>query len=102
MAARNRLNGTPFTCANRNYRTDLSQGHSHGPGNALGSVIPRALYTDPTQSLWVEHVIGRREPGEQIFWLMWYDESGNPLIPLSGVFDRNGLARIASALADAP
>ncbi|GBQ12840.1 hypothetical protein CFR78_10550 [Komagataeibacter rhaeticus] len=77
----------PFTCANARYRTDTGTGHPHGAGQARGSVLPAPLVTraDTGDTLWLEYVAG---PEGRVFWLMWYDASGQPRLTHSAVMDR--------------
>jgi hypothetical protein len=49
-------------------------------------------------SLWLEHVIDKQN-GNEMFWLMWYDPSGKPMIPMSGVFSRNDFEQMVGRLA---
>jgi hypothetical protein len=88
----------PFTCENRRYATDLTEGLSHGPNSeARGSVLEAPLFDFGAASIWLEHVV-ERTTGEKCYWLMWYDADGRPTIPLSGVFGRQDLERAAQAL----
>lgn len=96
MAHKDRLNGQPFTCANKRYQTNVSKGHPHGPGTAKGSVFPQAL-VNTGYSLWLEHVLSTDD--EEAFWLMWYDGQGLPTIPMSGVFGASDIQEITRGLA---
>lgn len=88
----------PFTCENRRYATDLTEGFPHGPNReARGSVLEGPLFDFGDASIWLEHVI-ESATGEKCYWLMWYDAEGRPTIPLSGVFGRPDLERAARAL----
>ena len=96
MAFKHRLNGQAYTCSNSRYHTNTDKGSPHGVGNALGSVFPQAL-VNTGYSLWLEHVLG--PDGEEVFWLMWYDQQGSPTIPLSGIFDGPDIQTISRGLA---
>ncbi len=89
-----------FTNENRRFRTNISKGHPHGPGQPAGSVFAEPLYDDG-HSLWLEHVIERANGGES-YWLMWYDAAGNPIIKVSGVMGRDDLKAIAQKLIEVP
>ena len=98
MAAKDRLNGIAYTCANSRFRTDVRKGRPHGPAGALGSVFDAPLVQTTSHSLWLEFV---EEPGTswEPFWLMWYDASGNPTMPMSSVFDRSQVQEMTARLA---
>lgn len=88
----------PFTCENRRYATDLTEGFSHGPNSdTRGSVLETPLFDFGDASIWLEHVV-ERATGDKCYWLMWYDADGRPTIPLSGVSDRQDLERATQAL----
>ena len=76
-----------YTCENAGFKTDITQGHPHGAGQAQGSVYDDALLWSNGWSLWLEYVVDKRTNG-QVFWLMWYKPGGMPTIPLSGIFSR--------------
>lgn len=102
MAADHRIRAAdgrriPFTCENRRYATDLTEGFSHGSAEARGSVLEAPLFDFGDASIWLEHVV-ERATGEKCYWLMWYDADGRPNIPLSGVFGHEDLERAAQAL----
>ena len=101
MAAHNRLNGTPFTCKNARFWTDTSKGHPHGVGQVGGSLFMQPLA--PGQggnSLWVEHVVDRDNPGAEIFWMMWHSSSGDPTIAGSSVMSLDEIKQMTRNLAD--
>jgi hypothetical protein len=89
----------PFTCENRRYQTNVDKGFEHGPGNPRGSVFDTAVFENDGYSLWLEHVI-EPKTGEEVFWLMWYDPSGNPTIRASGVFNRDDFKQIVGKLTE--
>jgi hypothetical protein len=68
-------------------------GHRHAPfSQSRGSVFECPLVDRDEYSLWFEHVIS--ESGEQLYWLMWYGPDKRPTIPLSGVMDRDDIAKM--------
>ncbi len=89
-----------FTCENARFMTDRSQGHPHGPHTASGSVYPAAILGPPANqwSLWLEHIV-EKQSRIQLFWLMWYDPTGKPMIPMSGVFSRADFEQMVGRLA---
>jgi hypothetical protein len=91
------IGGSPFTCRNKRFQTDVTKGEPHGAGNARGSVFDDALINNGGYSLWLEHVEDHLHGGD-IFWLMWYDQNGAPTIPASGVFDLAELRSMNSRL----
>ena len=97
MAANNRLNGKPYTCANRRFETCVDDGFAHREGTSRGSVFPFPL-VDSEHSLWLEHVIDNEE-NNRVYWLMWYDRAGNPTIPVSSVLSAADVRNMASQLA---
>ncbi len=98
MAFKNRYQGHAYTCANRRFHTDITKGHQHKSGGARGSVFQKPIIEDGSYSLWLEHVVDE-EDGRDVFWLMWYDKSGSPTIPLSGVFEAADIRQMAARLA---
>lgn len=100
MAHKHRLNGQAFTCSNYRFDTKTNAGKPHGAGQASGSVFDTALVTHPGgYSLWLEHVTDK-QGGPDVFWLMWYDQNGDPTIPASGVLDLQQLRDVAKGLID--
>jgi hypothetical protein len=95
-------NGSPlnFTCENGRFKTNLEKGVSHGPSQAMGSVFPTplVLVSHSSYTLWLEHVV-EKETGDECYWLMWYDASGKPTIPMSGIFHKDQLADMTRQLA---
>ena len=87
----------PFTCANRRYQTDISKGVAYGLSPTRGSVFDQPL-VNHGYSLWLEHVV-QIGTGDELYWLMWYDDTGKPTILMSGVFDRDELAHLTGQLA---
>jgi len=88
-----------YTCENRRFRTDIEHGERHGDAPARGSVFRQSLVADAAgSSLWLEHVEDKTT-GERYYWLMWYDTSGMPTIPLSSVLTREDVATMSAGLA---
>jgi hypothetical protein len=48
-------------------------------------------------SLWLEYVI-ELETSKSLYWLMWYDKDGNPIIRQSTVFDKQDLSNFFQAI----
>lgn len=89
-----------FTCINSGYGTNLLKGEPHSPfSETCGSVFPEPLIQHSGNSLWLEHIV-ELKTGTELYWLMWYDEEGKPIIPLSGVFDRTELRTMISRLVE--
>ena len=87
-----------FSCSNTKYCTNLRKGHKHGSRqSARGSVLEVPLVVKDGYSLWLEYV-KERKTGKEYYWLMWYDPSGRPTIPLSGVFAKRELRRMEDIL----
>jgi hypothetical protein len=94
------LNGQrlDYTCANRRFKTNIEAGRRHGSQSAnRGSVFDEPLAESDSCSLWLEHVVDV-ERGEY-YWLMWYDSSGAPTMPMSGILSRNDIANMQRMLA---
>lgn len=105
MSAKDRLNGEPFTCSNRRFYTDTAKGKPHGYNSdgcprAGGSVFDEALLDNGGYSLWLECVWDKDE-GNNVLWLMWYDQHGSPTIPASGVFGLDDMREIGRRLISA-
>ncbi|GEL42841.1 hypothetical protein MEX01_34320 [Methylorubrum extorquens] len=98
MAARHRLNGQAYTCKNYRFWTDTTKGVAHGPGQVDGSVFASPLINSGAYTLWLEHVVDNSEGFNDPLWLMWYDDQGDPTIPLSGVFDKEQLKDVVARL----
>jgi hypothetical protein len=83
-----------FTCQNRRFQTNIHIGYQHGEGTEKGSVFEVPLVNNDGYTLWLEHVeeIATRN---RYYWFMWYDQSGKPMIPMSGVFDKDELVEMA-------
>lgn len=98
--------GIPFSCENNNYCTDIKNKESfrHLPNRTLGSALKDPLFFDDHDtlySLWLEHVINKKDSkNKNVYWLMWYDGKGFPLIPFSGVFSKDDLKKMVGMLAD--
>lgn len=60
------VNGNPFTCENKRFKTNVAKGYAHGQAAAKGSVFPTALISGSGYSLWLEHVVDKEEESE---WL---------------------------------
>ena len=104
MAADHRLTNQSgqridYSCGNRRYRTNLNKGFHHGASQTMGSVFQTPLISHGGYSLFLEHV-EEIDTGEEVYWFMWYDPSGIPTIPLSGIFDKAELAEMERQLAD--
>lgn len=83
-----------FTCENRRFKTDTTQGFEHYAGHGYkGSVTELPLYDDGEYSLWLEHVVDKIN-GNNCYWFMWYNDSGISTIPLSSVMDKNDLSKV--------
>jgi hypothetical protein len=81
----------PWTCSNAKYQTNLAKGHG-------GNVFDSPLIRHGGFSLRLEHVVEKPTGGE-MYWLMWYEPSGIPALPLSAVFDRDDLEQMIGQLA---
>lgn len=92
------ISGMPFTCRNSRFQTDVTKGNAHGLASAMGSVFDVPLINNGANSLWLEYVEDHKY-GDSVFWLMWYDGSGKPTIPLSGVFNLSQLQEMNAQLA---
>lgn len=102
MAADHRLTDTAgnpldYSCGNRRYRTNTAKGFPHGTCSTRGSVLKDPLVSHG-YSLWLEHV-EEIDTGDEVYWLMWYDQHGKPTIPMSGILDRDELAEMSKQLA---
>lgn len=82
-----------FSCENTRYKTDLSK---HVADGRPGSVLPFALYSSGEYSLWLEHVIEKKN-SKHVYWLMWY-KNGIPTIPMSGVLDEAGVLGVVKGM----
>jgi hypothetical protein len=78
------------TCENWGYKTNIDVGRAHGSCDNLGSVFQGPLADRNGYSLWLEHVIDKRDPSEECYWLMWRQD-GKPAIPLSGILTRRDI-----------
>ena len=88
-----------FTCENVRFKTNVAKGQSHGSSAALGSVFSQPLVSYAGGTLWLEHVVDKEDPREPYYWLMHYDSSGMPTIPLSAVINKTDLQHMASLMA---
>jgi hypothetical protein len=91
----------PFTCENTRFMTDTSKSPAGGPGPvAPGSVFAEPLAGIPGKenSLWLERVVEKTDNSAS-YWLMWYNRSGEPLTPVSGVFSKAAVTQMAKRLA---
>jgi len=50
-------------------------------------------------TLWLEHVLDKSAREPPCYWLMWYDASGIPAIPMSSVLSRDDIANMGRLLA---
>lgn len=93
--------GTPldYTCHNAKFETNIAKGEPHGPCPTCGSVFKKGLAAYQGGSLWLEHVREHENPDEPLYWLMHYDGSGYPVIPLSGVMSNDDLQELARLMA---
>lgn len=94
-------NGAPiaYTCENKRFMTNLEKGKAHaGYSNARGNVFDHELAAPGGLTLWLEHVVDKQN-GEELYWLMWYDQHGVPTIPLSGVMGKAEVQEMAGRLA---
>lgn len=83
-----------YTCQNSRFKTDISKGHPHRPGDTyMGSATPAPIYDDGDSSLWLEHVIEPKK-GISCYWFMWYDASGRPLLSQSSVIDERDILQV--------
>ncbi|MEW6711051.1 MAG: hypothetical protein AB1403_14585 [Candidatus Riflebacteria bacterium] len=91
-------NYQPFSCGNSRFKTDINKGFPHAPSKTKGSVFKTPLVRNG-HSLWLEHVeeIGG---GSDLYWLMWYDSSGNPTVSMSSIFNRAQLSEMIKGLAN--
>lgn len=90
-----------FSCHNHWFQTDLARGYQHGSHPTRGSVFTNALVSGGNgYTLWLEYVRNHRTGEDGYFWFMWYDQSGFPTIPLSGVFTRDDLAEMSKRIAE--
>lgn len=87
-----------YTCENRAFRTRIEMGLSHGEHQVQGSVFNEPLYFDGQYSLWLEHVLNKRDENEQCYWLMWY-QNGQPTVPLSSIMRRDDVIHMQTLLA---
>ena len=90
-----------FSCENYRFRTSIARGMPHGQCPTGGSVTGEPLIqTSDGFTLWLEHVesADAGEDGNQLYWLMWYDQNGIPTIPLSSIFDRDQLTEMLRQL----
>jgi hypothetical protein len=98
MSAQNRFEGKEFTCSNSRFHTDITKGKRHGARKSRGSVFPEPLENSNGYTLWLEHVIDKRNATET-FWLMWYDPNGSPTIAESSVIPADRIKEMVSRLA---
>ena len=88
----------PYSCENKRFRTNVNIGRRHGAALTRGSVTGDALIGSGGYTLWLEHVEEIGDPQAEWYWLMWYDPSGVPTVPLSSVFTRAQLADMVREL----
>jgi hypothetical protein len=97
MSDKDRFRGRPFTCTNRNFRTNVKKGWPHGDGQVMGSVFDQPLAKIGNLTLWLEHAISKPE-GDELLWFMWYDEKGSPTTPSSVAFSESELEAMSHRL----
>lgn len=86
------------TCENSRFKTDINKGYAHfSSQNHFGSVTKTPIYDDSYASLFLEHVIEIKN-NKSVFWLMWYNSKGEPLLAESAVFDEADLLKIIQNL----
>ena len=90
-----------YTCGNVRYQTNIDAGETHADrATSRGSVFREPLVRNQNDdTLWLEHVSDIREGGNY-YWLMWYDSSGCPTIPMSGIFGPDEIPNMRRLLAD--
>lgn len=87
-----------YSCENRRFRTNVTKGERHGSSSATrGSVFSESLADNGEQTLWLEYVEEQKTVKEW-YWFMWYDRSGRPTIPMSGVLSKSDFLRIVNQL----
>jgi len=104
MAADNRIEQQGkrlgYTCENAAYSTNIGKGERHAPSHSYqGSVFSEPIKgrLGDEYTLWLEHVIAKRNPNDECYWLIWY-KNGRPTIPLSAIWHREDLARMQRLL----
>jgi hypothetical protein len=88
-----------YTCNNAKFKTNIAKGEPHGNCPTGGSVFNKPLVVYQGGSLWLEHVQEHENPDEPFYWLMHYDHTGYPTIPLSGVMGKDDLQEMARLMA---
>ncbi len=89
-----------YTCENKRFKTNVKAGFAHGSCRSRGSVFKNPLCVGENgYTLWLEHVTNLKDPKDQCYWLMWYQD-GIPTIPLSGIMRRKDIPNLAKHLAD--
>ena len=76
-----------FSCYNYAFRTDIGMGNPHSTyATTRGSVTGQPLVrTIEGATLWLEHVEEVKNPTQKCYWLMWYDPTGIPTIPMNPI-----------------
>jgi len=88
----------PYSCENARFMTNIEKGNTHNPrSQTKGNVLEVPLLNDDEASLWLEHVIDKNTD-EELYWLMWYNTSGFPLITMSSVFNKTQLESMVGNL----
>ncbi len=82
-----------FYCENRKFKTDTSKGFK-------GSVTKKPIWKDESYVIRLEYVYEFKKPDNELFWLMWYDINGRPLLKASSVFDRDDLLTIMKNISE--
>lgn len=89
-----------YTCENKGYETDTYAGYSHSTFSTNGgSFFSQPLISSGVYSIWLEHVI-EKSSQKKCYWIMWYDASGQPAIPISAVFYEDELQTMRALLAE--
>lgn len=85
------------SCENGRFLTNIHirKGKRHGECSTKGSVFNNALILSDGFSLWLEHVIDKKNStAPECYWLMWYDSNGQPTFPGSSVFGKEQLSEM--------
>lgn len=104
MARKHQFSGHPYTCQNAKFHTNIRKGFPHGSAQAGGSVFDQPLLPG-NYSLWLEYVVENsglpaQSSQNDLYWLMWYDQNGDPLLPASAVLTKANLREMVGLLAN--
>jgi hypothetical protein len=86
-----------FASGNQRFWTNAAKGYPYEPGKPGGSVFKEPLANDDGQTLWLEHVWDDKLKKET-FWLMWYNNVGQPALSVSGVINADKIEEIGRRL----